>query len=52
MKPRIRLIKRYGFNQEMYRCVGLNLYGLESTGFGKTLEQAYEDWLMYIDFPF
>jgi hypothetical protein len=52
MKPRIRLIRRCGFNQEMYRCTGLNMFKLESAGFGKTIEQAYENWLMFIDFTF
>lgn len=52
MKPRIRLVRRYGFNQEMYRCTGLNLYGLESVGFGRSPEEAYDDWQRYFDFPF
>lgn len=52
MKPRIRPVRRSNFIQAMYKCTGLNLFGVESVGYGKTIEQAYEDWKMYFDIPF
>lgn len=52
MKPRIKLRSRYGFQQKVWRCVGPNMYGVETAGHGKTPEAAFEDWKRSYDFPF
>lgn len=51
-KPKIKLQRRYGLQQEMWVCVGPNMFGLESVGYGKTPTQAFDDWQRFYDFPF
>lgn len=51
-KPKIKIHHRHGFKQEMWECIGVNMFGAVSIGYGKTPAQAFEDWRLYYDFPF
>lgn len=51
-KPKIKFHRRIDFERVSYKCVGLNMFGVESIGFGLTPQAAFDDWQRYYDLPF
>lgn len=49
-KPRIKMIRRAGFSQIIWKCIGVNRAGEPNIGYGISPRQAYEDWQIYFDF--
>jgi len=46
MKPRVRPKRRSGFKSDWFECQGrIPGTGLEGWGYGRTIQEAYENWL-------